>query len=217
MIALGTVLQTVAAPEVQTLRNLYNDGIRKIEAARASGASARELSNMRYKLANNVRDTGSKLMKQGAEAIDLVRGNKGRPTYESLRRAGRTDAQIVESATKSNKFVNRLPKGLKWTGRGLWFVSGAISVYIVMNTPEELRGEAIQKEVEGLLGGIGGGLLFKGVCIVAGLATEGLGLIACGLIGGLVGYQVCAGCQLAGNAGYRASRSSTDCREHISR
>jgi len=202
LLSLGYLLQNEIANEAVTLRTLYNRGAAVIikEESRllslmkqgkiSESEVARRLSNMRHKLAVNVRRTGSKLLKQGAELFDKVRGNTVRPTYDALRASGKTNAQIIKSASKTNNFINKLPSRMKWTGKGLWFVSGALSVYIVLDAPEGERAEAAQDEIEGIIGGIGGTALATSACVGLGIATAGAGLIVCGLIGGLVGSQV---------------------------
>jgi hypothetical protein len=179
------------------LRDIYNQGAARITAERArlvaqnlpEAQIAERLSGMRHELAESVRRTGSSLMRKGAELFDAVRGNVGRPTYESLRAAGRTDARIIERAAETNRFINRLPSGLRWTGRALWVVQVGLSIYIVLQAPPEARGEAARLEVEGLIGGGAGAFIGEGICVVAGIATEGLALILCGLIGGGLGFE----------------------------
>ncbi|MDP9190323.1 MAG: DUF4157 domain-containing protein [Acidobacteriota bacterium] len=186
LIALGNVLKDVAAPESGHLRGIYKKGMEKIHAQHAEmlklGKSeaeiAEKLATMRTQLAHEVRAAGSKLMKVSAEFFDAARGNKERPGYTQLRKT-KTDAQIIKSATQSNKFINRLPKTLKWTGRGLWFVSGALSFYVILEAPEEERFQTIDEEVGGLIGGAIGSIL----CLASGMATGGVGLIVCGLLG----------------------------------
>jgi hypothetical protein len=201
LLATGHVLQYGVAPEAQTLREMYNQGAARIEAeiARMQAAKmaeeviARQASAMRHELALNVRRTGSALMRQGAELFDKVRGNTSRPTYETLRRAGKSNAAIIKSAAKTNRFINRLPTGLRWAGRGMWFVSAGISIYLVLDAPPTDRGRVAQEEVEGIIGGIGGATVFQGICAVVGIATEGLGFIVCGLVGGAIGYNLARG------------------------
>ncbi len=134
-----------------------------------------------------MRRTGGALNRQFAEFFDQVRGNAGRPTYDSLRRQGKTDLDIIRTASKTNKFVNALPSRMRWAGRGLWFVSAGISVYVVVDAPPDRRQEVAQDEVEGFIGGAAGTAGAAGICIGSGLATGGLGLIVCGLLGGLIG------------------------------
>jgi hypothetical protein len=136
-----------------------------------------------------VREASGAIQKKAAELFDLVRGNVERPSYESLRAAGKTDAQIIESATRTNKFVNMLPSGLKWTGRAMVLVQAGISIYIVIKAPPEKRPEVAAQEGGGLAGGFLGGEIAEAACIVVGIATEGIGLLVCGLVGGLVGFE----------------------------
>jgi len=196
LLALGQMLQDVAAPEAQTLRDMYNVGKLRIDAEKASLVAkkvaeseiAQKLAGMRYDLAIEVRKTGSALMRQGAELIDAVRG-QARPTYESLRAAGKTDAQIIESATRTNAWVNRLPKGMKWVGRTFWFVSAGLSIYVVIKAPSEQRSAVAQKEIEGTVGAVGGAIAGEALCAALAIATEGFGLIVCGFLGGLAGSE----------------------------
>lgn len=196
LLSLGQVMQAVAAPESQALRDLYNTGKAAIEARRtqllASGATeaqvAEQLATMRFELAMDVRRTGSALMRQGAELIDAVRG-QARPTYESLRDLGKTDAEIIESATKTNEFINRLPRNLRYLGKALWFVSAGLSIYVILAAPEGKRAAVAEREIETTVGGIGGAAVGEALCIVVEIATEGLGLIVCGLIGGIAGAE----------------------------
>jgi hypothetical protein len=196
LLAVGYALQSIAAPEAQALRDMYNTGDLRIVAERANLLAknvaeteiAERLAMMRYELAMDVRKTGSALMRQGAELIDAVR-NQARPTYESMRAKGKTDADIIRSATKTNEFVNKLPKGMKWTGQTLWFVSIGLSIYVVVSAPPGQGSAVAQKEIEGTLGGIGGAAAGEAICIAVGIATEGLGLIVCGVLGGIAGSE----------------------------
>lgn len=201
LLATGEVLQSVAAPEGEYLRSIYNKGAQKIaekrtqlkklmEAGKMTEQEvAKKLSAMRHQLAKDVREAGSTLYKKGAEAFDRVRG-QARPTYETLKARGKTDADIIKSASKTNKFINNLPTGLRWTGRGLWFVSAGISTYVVLSAEEGERGRVLQEEVGGALGSVGGAGMATALCLGAGVATQGLGLILCGLAGGAIGYEV---------------------------
>lgn len=177
---------------------MYNEGIAHIvteEAAmRAAGASENEIARlvaaMRHQFAEDVRTASSGLMRKYAEVFDAVRGNVGRPTYETLRAAGKTDAQIIASASRTNRFVNRLPSGLRWAGRIMWFVSGGISVYVILTAPKEERAQVAREEIGTFVGGVAGGYAGVGICVMAGIATGGLGLAICGLLGGFIGFEV---------------------------
>src|SRR5262249_37946031 len=127
IIALANMLQK-AGDVTGVFRDIYNQGKAAIEAKiaemRAAGVPEAEIaekaSTMRTQLAEDVRKASGAVLKKAAELFDLVRGNKERPGYVSLRAAGKTDAQIIRSAVKTNKFINALPSGLKWTGRAMW-------------------------------------------------------------------------------------------------
>ena len=201
LISLGQVLQAVAAPEGEYLRGLYNEGAQVIAAETArlralvdagsmtEEAAARTLSGMRHELALKVRRTGSALFEAGAELFDKIRGNIGRPAYDALKAAGKTDAEIMQSAAKTNEFINRLPRRLRWAGRGLWVAQAGISIYVILSAPAGQRGQVAQQEAEGAIGGVAGAGIGEGVCIVFAIATEGLGLILCGLVGGFAGAE----------------------------
>jgi hypothetical protein len=196
LISMSNILRTTANA-TGLFRNLYNQGESEIAAEitrlRAAGQAesviAQRASSMRRALALRVREASGTLMRKAAEAFDAIRGNVARPTYESLRAAGKSDAQIIRSALKTNSFVNRFPAGVRWTGRGLWVVSAGISLFIVLSAPEEQRVEVAQQEIGGLARGAAGSGAAGAICLAAGIATEGLGLLVCGLLGGLIGFE----------------------------
>jgi hypothetical protein len=173
LLALGQVLQEVVSPEAQSLRDVYNIGKLRIDAERArmiaQGLSeaeiAQRLAQMRFELAMEVRRAGSALMRQAAELIDAVRG-QARPTYASLRAAGKTDAQIIASASRTNEFVNALPRNVRWTGAALWFISAGISIYVILRAPPGERAAVARREIETTLGAVIG--------VHAGPGTVGL-------------------------------------------
>ncbi len=197
LIATGRVLERQLAPEAKALRAIYNEGAARIAAERArlvaqglpEAEVAQRLAAMRHQLAKDVRRAGSALLRRGAEAYDAVRGNVGRPTYEMLKAAGKTDAEIIQSASRTNTFINRLPTGLKWTGRSLLIVSVGISIYVIVSAPPDQQRAVAEREIGGLVGGVAGAEIGAGVCILVGIATEGLGLVVCGLLGGIAGTE----------------------------
>ena len=193
-LALGHALRS-AGRDVGLLRGLYHRGeqaiAQEIARMRASGvpegAIARRAAAMRTANALDVRRASGGILQKSAELLDRVRGNVARATYESLRAAGKTDAQIIESALRTNRFVNRVPSGLRWAGRGAWFVQAGISVYVVLSTPEKERARAATEEVGSFVGGLAGGAAVATLCLAAGLATGGIALIACGVLGAILG------------------------------
>lgn len=147
---------------------------------------ARTVSTMRHDLALNVRRTGGMILQRGAELIDAVRG-QARPTYDALRAAGKSDAQIIISATRTNNFVNNLPRGMRLTGGVLLVASAGFSIYLIISADEEDRSRVIREEAGGFAGGMLGSAAATAACIATGIATAGFGLIVCGLIGGTIG------------------------------
>ncbi len=88
-------------------------------------------------------------------------------------RPGKTDAQIISSASKTNDFVNALPKGLKWIVRAFWVVSIGFSVALVIMADPSDRPKVIQQELDGALGGALGGLVVTGLFLAVGAVTGG--------------------------------------------
>lgn len=199
LIALANFVKGAGADEAALLRGIYNKGaeriaqeevrlIAEVTAGRTTNeVVARQLSAMRHQLAEEVRRTGSVTNRVFAELFDKVRGNAGRPTYDTLRQLGKSDLEIIRSASKTNEFVNRLPARMRWTGAAFKVAAFGISVYVILDAPPSQRGEVAQKEVEGILGAEAGSAAGEGICIAFGMATEGLGLLVCGLLGGLLG------------------------------
>jgi hypothetical protein len=202
LLATGNTLRYALTPEAQFLRTLYNRGAAEITAKRAellakiaSGEMtekqvAEVLAAMRRDHALQVRKVGSWLSRSAAELFDKVRGNAARPTYESLRAAGKTDAQIIASAARTNRFINWLPKGLKWTGRAFWFISAGVSVALIISADPSERQKVIQQEIDGALGGALGGVLVTGIFVLVGAATAGVGYVVLLFVGSAGGSML---------------------------
>lgn len=196
LIALGKVLQETGRT-IEPFRAIYDQGrdliAQKIAELRQANVSesaiAEQASKMRTQLGKEVRDASGSALKKGAELIDWVRGNVERPTYQTLRAAGKSDAQIIESALRTNRFVNALPGALKRGGRISWITSGGLSVYVVLEAPPEKMATVAAKEAGGLAGSAGGMAAAEAACVFFGIATEGIGLLACGLLGGWAGME----------------------------
>ena len=198
LVASGNTLRFALAPEAELLRTLYNRGAAEIAAKRTELAKvaagemtekqvAELLAKMRTEHALHVRQVGTWLSRRAAELFDSVRGNTGRPTYLSLDQKGKTDAQIIASAAKTNRFINRLPRTLKWTGRAFWFISAGISVAIIVSAKPEDRQVVAQQEIDGALGGALGGLVVTGLFLAVGAATAGAGYVILLFVGSAAG------------------------------
>jgi hypothetical protein len=46
------------------------------------------------------------------------------------------------------------------------------------------------EEAGGTVGGLGGGAAGTGACVAIGVATEGIGLVVCGLVGAVIGSGI---------------------------
>ena len=161
---------------------------RELSPAQAESI-ARTVSSMRHELALNTRSAGGMVLQRGAELIDSARG-QARPTYEALIAAGRTDAEIIISATRTNRFVNRLPTGMRLAGGVLLVASAGFSIYLVISADPADRSRVAMEEAGGFAGGLLGASAGTAICVGAGMATGGFGLIVCGLIGGFVGGSI---------------------------
>ncbi len=196
LVALARILDGIAK-DTGMFRSLYNNGEAKIAAGiasmRVAGKTEAEIARWaaaaRTANALEVREASGAVQRKAAELFDRLRGNLERPSYESLRAAGKTDPEIIESALRTNKFVNALPTGLRWTGRALVLLQAGISIYIIVTAPPGQRAQTAAKEGGGFAGGILGGEVAGGGCVVLGIATEGVGLLICGLVGGMAGFE----------------------------
>ena len=215
-IALASLLRHIAS-NADTYRQMYNRGAAQIEATivsmRASGMAeveiAQRAAGLRHQLAEEVRAASGRLMRTAAEVFDSIRGNVGRPTYDMLRAAGKTDSEIILSAARTNRFVNRLPVHIRWAGGAMWFVTAGFALYEIASAPPERQAEVAAEQAGGLAGAAGGTALVEGVCIGFGIATEGVGLLVCGLLGGTLGFEV--GRRAAPGLVQQAGQAQLDC------
>lgn len=79
---------------------------------------------------------------------------------------------------------------IRWGGRILIVVGMSLSTYRIATAPESEKLTVAAEEGGGLFGGAAGTALAVAGCVGFGLATGGLGLFICGLIGGVVGSTV---------------------------
>jgi hypothetical protein len=170
------------------------------------------ISRMRHDLSLQVRATGSAMLRRAAELLDSVRGNRGRPSYDSLKAPrrytwrhrlrgirgqvgadgvryvpGKTDAQIIASATRTNPHVNAAQGRLQFASRGLMVAGLGYSVYLVVNADPNERSEVVAQEVEGHLGGFLGGAAVGAAYTAFGVATGGVGFVVLVIAGSLAG------------------------------
>ncbi len=83
--------------------------------------------------------------------------------------------------------LGRAAPYLRWGGR-VFIVAGAgVSTYRISTATPEERPRVIGEEAGGWAGGLGGAGLATAGCIAFGIATEGIGLVICGLLGAIGG------------------------------
>lgn len=103
----------------------------------------------------------------------------------------KTDAQIIESAGKSNPRVNRFTIRLRVAGGILILVDVGISAVLVYSAPPEQRRQVFIREVGALIGAAGGAWLGcrggASAGAVIGVWVEGWGAVPGAAIGCVVG------------------------------
>lgn len=125
-----------------------------VAAGKSEVEAARWAVQARNQLRQSIRDQGEPIVDAIAQAR---RGARDMPTYESLRARGRTDAQIIESAGRSNAGVNRWVGRIRIAGRILIAVDIGIGVYNVATAPEVDRPRVLAREVGRVGGALAGG------------------------------------------------------------
>ncbi len=91
----------------------------------------------------------------------------------------------LESGGRSWIFENA--GAIRWGGRIVLVAGLAYSGYRIASASPEERPRVVGEEAGGLGGGLAGGALATAGCIAFGIVTEGIGLLLCGLAGGVVG------------------------------
>lgn len=160
-----------------------------VAAGKSEVEAARWAVQARNQLRQSIRDQGEPIVDAIAQAR---RGARDMPTYESLRARGKTDAQIIESAGRSNADVNRWVGRIRIAGRILIAVDIGIGAYNVATAPEVDRPRVLASEVGRVGGALAGGWAGgKGGAAVGGLIGSffgpGLGTAIGAGIGGVLG------------------------------
>jgi len=133
-------------------------------------------------------------------ALDTTVTNDLTAGESVLMNAEEAEFMVVANSQRRIVSVQRIPAGgaepgwvmrnagaLRWGGRILLVGGVALSGYrIATATPEE-RPRVVAQEGGGWGGGLLGTELGAGACIAFGIATEGVGLLLCGLAGGIGG------------------------------
>jgi hypothetical protein len=163
-----------------------------VRSGAMSPAEASTWANgQRNALIRATRDRSTPLGKAIAEAIKPSNKLK---TVEGLERAGKTAEGIIESAGRSNLWVNRVAVGFRYAGPTLLVIGVGFSAYNVVTAPEGERWHVAAKESGAWGGSLAGAWAFgEAGCAagaLAGAPFAGVGAgpgCAVGAVVGIIG------------------------------
>lgn len=95
-------------------------------------------------------------------------------------------------------FAMRHAGKIRWGGRILFVAGLGVSAYRIAEATPEERPIVAAEEAGGHIGGFAGTALAVSGCVFFGIATGGVGLFVCGLVGGIAGGVI--GSELTGSA-----------------
>ena len=100
-----------------------------------------------------------------------------------------TDARGAVTSVRPNptSALGQSAPGLRWAGRGLIVIGLGVSAYRIGTATSEELPRVVGEEAGGWGGGYVGSGVGVGTCILLGIATEGVALLLCGLVGGVGG------------------------------
>ena len=141
-----------------------------------------------------------------ADANALVPRGQTHHLAHELEMLVATDARGAIQSVRPNptSSIGRAAPWLRVGGRVLLVAGVAYSGYRIGSATPEERPRVIGEEAGGQIGGWGGAALGAGACIAFGIASGGLGLLACGLGGALLGGGI--GSAIGGEIGEAAGR-----------
>jgi hypothetical protein len=192
--------------EAAGLRAAYQEGARAIgetaqkmlDAGVKQAEVAEWATNARNALKQEIRTKGARIIKALAEARNMkVYGNPLGPSAEQLRAAGKSDAQIIEGAKRSNPSVSRWTGRLRVAGRILIALDIGIGLYNVGTAGNEWP-RVLMRETGRIGGGVGGayagakafGLAFSWTGPIGAGIAAGVGGIGGALLGSWAGSKV---------------------------
>jgi hypothetical protein len=170
----GRISWAQAAERAQTTRNTIMQVIR-----------ARSTSVGRA-MAEQIKREGKTLNELVARKVQQLYGPGANFNRLSAAQQNNVYGEIVKSAGKSNPTVTAAMRNLSRAGRGLLFLSLALSIYTIANSDNKPRAIAREATITGA--GIGGGIAGGAL---AGLAC-GPGAPVCVTIGAFVGGALAA-------------------------
>jgi len=172
--ASGRITWAQAAGKAQTTRNAVMELIRS------------RSTPVGRAMAQQIKSQGKTLNELIARKAQQLYGANANFNRLAVAQQNAVYGEIVASAAKSNPTVTANMRNLSRAGRGLLFISLALSVYTVVNSDNKPRAIAREATVTGagVLGGIAGGGL-------AGLAC-GPGAPVCVTVGAFIGGALAA-------------------------
>jgi hypothetical protein len=182
--------------EAAGLRKLYQAGAKAIaEEAQlmlSRGVPEAQVAEWATKARNalkqQIRDKGARIIKALAEARNMKKyGNPVGPSAEELRAKGKTNAQIIEGAERSNPRVNRWTGRMRVAGRIMIAIDIGIGIYNIANAAEVDRPRVLLRETGRIAGGLGGA---AGGAKLGGMAFAWTGPVGAGIaavVGGIGG------------------------------
>lgn len=170
----GRITWAQAAERAQTTRNTIMDVIR----ARSTPVGRA--------MAEQIKREGKTLNELVARKVQQLYGSSADFNRLSAAQQNNVYGEIVKSAGKSNPTVTATMRNLSRAGRGLLFLSLALSIYTIANSDNKPRAIAREATITGA--GIGGGIAGGAL---AGLAC-GPGAPVCVTIGAFVGGALAA-------------------------
>ncbi|HWB25761.1 MAG TPA: DUF4157 domain-containing protein [Chitinophagaceae bacterium] len=135
-----------------------------------------------------------------SSALDTSGTNDLTLGEEALTNVEEAEFMVIANSRRQIVSVQRIPTGgaepgwilrnagaLRWGGRILLVGGVLVSGYRIANATPQERPRVIAQEGGGWGGGLLGTELGAGACIAFGIATEGVGLLLCGIAGGIGG------------------------------
>lgn len=191
---------------------------READRRLALGHSEQEVAEWAVEARNRVR---AYHRNRGDRTFDMAyalrRGAWDYPTYEMLRKGDarhrpKTDAQIIESARRTNVTVDKWAPRMKWLARGSVALDAGIGAHEVATAKPSQRARVAAREAGRMTSAAAGGFLGAKLGAAIGTAVvpfvgTGAGLVIGGVLGAVGGFL---GASHAGDVGARAAESLMD-------
>lgn len=139
--------------------------------------------------------------------------NIGEAEFVVGREHGGQITSVQRGGANQPSFLMRHSGKIRWGGRAVAVAGLAYSGYRIGTAGSAERTRVIGEEVLGNVGGIAGTALAVAGCVALGVATGGVGLFICGLVGGFAGGM--AGTAAGGGFAERIEREYEETRDAV--